>query len=124
MSLSLEGKVVIVTGAGAGLGRAEALALAAEGASVVVNDVSHVDTADEIEALGGKAVFVQGDVGERATADELLSAAEGLGGLHVGVDNPGPLRDRMLFNLSDQGWGPVIPGQPRGPFLLSRHPPA
>jgi NAD(P)-dependent dehydrogenase (short-subunit alcohol dehydrogenase family) len=118
---ALDGKVAIVTGAGAGLGRAEALALAAVGASVVVNDVSDVDTVDEIEALGGKAVLVKGDVGERATADALVAAAEDLGGLHVVVNNAGLLRDRMLFNLSDDEWDLVIRVHLRGHFLLSRN---
>ena len=119
--VGLDGKVAVVTGAGAGLGRAEALALAGAGASVVVNDVSSVDTVDEIEALGGKAVFVEGDVGERATADALIAAAEALGGLHVVVNNAGLLRDRMLFNLTDEEWDLVIRVHLRGHFLLSRN---
>ncbi len=121
-SLSLSGKVAVVTGAGAGLGRAEALALAGAGADVVVNDVAPNDTVEEIEALGGKAVFVEGDVGERATADALLTAAtERFGGLHVVVNNAGVLRDRMLFNLSDEEWDLVLRVHLRGHFLLSRN---
>jgi 3-oxoacyl-[acyl-carrier protein] reductase len=133
--LSLDGKVAIVTGAGAGLGRAEALALARAGADVVVNDVpvggvggsvaSRVggtggDTVDAIEAAGGKAVLVEGDVGESATARELVAAAERLGGLHVVVNNAGVLRDRMLFGMSDEEWDTVIRVHLRGHFLLSR----
>ena len=119
--MTLDGKVAIVTGAGAGLGRAEALALAEAGAQVVVNDLSHVDTVDEIEALGGKAVLVEGDVGERSTADALLAAAQRLGGLHVVVNNAGLLRDRMLFNLADEEWDLVVRVHLRGHFLLSRN---
>lgn len=118
----LAGKVAVVTGAGAGLGRAEALALAAAGANVVVNDLSAVDIVDEIEALGGKAVFVEGDVGERSTADALTSAAlEHFGGLHVVVNNAGLLRDRMLFNMTDEEWDLVVRVHLRGHFLLSRN---
>jgi 3-oxoacyl-[acyl-carrier protein] reductase len=116
--------VAIVTGAGAGLGRAEALALAADGADVVVNDIQGGhggDTVDEIEALGGKAILVEGDVGERATADALLRAAtETLGGLHIVVNNAGVLRDRMLFNMADEEWDLVVRVHLRGHFLLSR----
>lgn len=116
--------VAIVTGAGAGLGRAEALALAADGAEVVVNDIQGGhggDTVDAIEALGGKAILVEGDVGERATADALLRAAtETLGGLHIVVNNAGVLRDRMLFNLADEDWDLVVRVHLRGHFLLSR----
>lgn len=121
--MSLDGKVAIVTGAGAGLGRAEALALADAGADVVVNDVSGgIGTVDEIEALGGKAMLVEGDVGERSTADALTSAAiEHFGGLHVVVNNAGLLRDRMLFNMTDEEWDLVVRVHLRGHFLLSRN---
>jgi 3-oxoacyl-[acyl-carrier protein] reductase len=120
---SLSGKVAVVTGAAAGLGRAEALALAAAGADVVVNDVDPAGGAvvEEIERLGGKAVFVAGDVGESATADTLVAAAvEQLGGLHVVVNNAGVLRDRMLFSMSDEEWDLVVRVHLRGHFLLSR----
>lgn len=120
----LEGKVAIVTGAGAGLGRAEALALAGQGASVVVNDVadSAASVVEEIEASGGKALLITGDIGERATADALLGAAvEHFGGLHVLVNNAGIVRDRMLFNMSDEEWDLVIRVHLRGHFLLSRN---
>jgi len=118
----LAGKVAIVTGAGAGLGRAEAVALAAAGADVVVNDLAPTDVIDEIEALGSKALFVSGDISERATADALLAAAtEHLGGLHIVVNNAGMTRDRMLFNMSDDEWDAVIRVHLRGHFLLSRN---
>jgi NAD(P)-dependent dehydrogenase (short-subunit alcohol dehydrogenase family) len=118
----LAGKVAIVTGAGAGLGRAEALALAAAGADVVVNDVAESDIVDELEALGAKAIFVGGDISERATADALTAAAtEHFGGLHVLVNNAGVTRDRMLFNMTDDEWDTVIGVHLRGHFLLSRN---
>lgn len=117
--------VAIVTGAGAGLGRAEALALARDGAEVVVNDIpggSGGDTVDAIEALGGKAILVEGDVGERVTADALIEAAlTRFGALHTVVNNAGVLRDRMLFNLTDEEWDLVVRVHLRGHFLLSRN---
>ncbi|WP_020671692.1 3-oxoacyl-ACP reductase [Amycolatopsis nigrescens] len=122
---SLHGRAAIVTGAGAGLGRAEALALAAAGASVVVNDVAETAASavvEEIEAAGGKALALAGDVSERATADALLaSATEHFGGLHILVNNAGLLRDRMLFSMSDEEWDTVLRVHLRGHFLLSRN---
>jgi NAD(P)-dependent dehydrogenase (short-subunit alcohol dehydrogenase family) len=120
--LGLSGKVAVVTGASGGLGRAEAVALARAGAAVVVNDVRPGDVVDEIESLGGKALYVEGDVGDRETADALVAAAtEHFGGLHVVVNNAGITRDRMLFNMSDEEWDAVIRIHLRGHFLLSRN---
>ncbi|MFI5609910.1 3-oxoacyl-ACP reductase [Amycolatopsis sp. NPDC051903] len=120
--MSLSGRVAIVTGAAAGLGRAEALALAREGAAVVVNDIAEArETVEEIEANGGKALAVAGDVSEAATAGALLAAAVGhFGGLDVVVNNAGVLRDRMLFSMTDADWDQVVAVHLRGHFLLSR----
>lgn len=121
----LSGRVAIVTGAAAGLGRAEAIGLARSGATVVVNDIAPAldksDVLDEIAAAGSKGVTVAGDIGERATADELISTAESLGGLHVVVNNAGITRDRMLFNMSDEEFDAVIHVHLRGHFLLTRN---
>ncbi|CAM3128086.1 3-oxoacyl-ACP reductase [Prescottella defluvii] len=123
--VSLEGKVAIVTGSGSGLGRAEAIGLARSGASVVVNDLGINDTVestlDEIRTLGGKVEFVAGDVGERATADALMAAAQGLGDVDIVVNNAGIVRDRMLFGMSDEEWDLVLKVHLRGHFLLSRN---
>ncbi|WP_049793658.1 3-oxoacyl-ACP reductase [Hoyosella subflava] len=121
---TLEGKVAVVTGAGAGLGRAEALALAGQGAHIVVNDLTTDVTGvvDEIEAAGGKALHVTGDISDRSTADALIDAAiQHFGGLDIVVNNAGVLRDRMLFNMSDDEWDLVIRVHLRGHFLLSRN---
>ena len=123
-NLSLDGRVAIVTGAGAGLGRAEALALADAGARVVLNDLPGAAdaVAEEIASRGGEAVVVAGDVGERSTADALTGAAvDGLGSLDIVVNNAGVIRDKMLFNMSDEDWDLVIRVHLRGHFLLSRN---
>jgi NAD(P)-dependent dehydrogenase (short-subunit alcohol dehydrogenase family) len=126
---NLSGKVAVVTGAAAGLGRAEAIGLARAGATVVVNDIAAAldasDVIDEITAVGAdtgsKAVAVPGDISQRATADELVSCADGLGGLSIIVNNAGITRDRMLFNMSDEEWDAVIAVHLRGHFLLTRN---
>jgi len=121
----LSGRVAVVTGAAAGLGRAEAIGLARSGATVVVNDMAAAldksDVFDEIVAAGSKAVAVEGDISQRGTADELVATAEGLGGLHIVVNNAGITRDKMLFNMSDEDWDAVIAVHLRGHFLLTRN---
>lgn len=121
----LSGLVAVVTGAAAGLGRAEAIGLARVGATVVVNDIAGAleqsDVLDEIAAVGAKGVAVAGDISARSTADELVSTADGLGGLSIVVNNAGITRDRMLFNMTDDDWDAVIAVHLRGHFLLTRN---
>ncbi|MEO6792985.1 MAG: 3-oxoacyl-ACP reductase [Mycobacterium sp.] len=121
----LSGKVAVVTGAAAGLGRAEAIGLARAGATVVVNDIAAAldasDVIDEIAAAGSRGVAVAGDISQRSTADELVSTADGLGGLSIVVNNAGITRDRMLFNMSDDDFDAVIAVHLRGHFLLTRN---
>ncbi len=124
MTVSLDGRVAVVTGAGAGLGRAEAVALARAGARIVLNDLPGAadDAADEIRALGSDARIVEGDIGERETADRLIAeAVDGFGSLDVVVNNAGITRDRMLFNMSDEEFDHVVRIHLRGHFLLSRN---
>jgi 3-oxoacyl-[acyl-carrier protein] reductase len=91
----------------------------------VVNDIAAAldasDVIDEITAAGSKAVAVTGDISQRTTADELVSCADGLGGLSIVVNNAGITRDRMLFNMSDEEWDAVIAVHLRGHFLLTRN---
>jgi NAD(P)-dependent dehydrogenase (short-subunit alcohol dehydrogenase family) len=112
LTVSLEGKTALVTGAGAGLGRAEALALAAAGAAVVVNDydkdAAHA-VVEEIAAAGGQATAAPGDVSSWSLAQELVdTAVTTYGQLDVLVNNAGVLRDRTIFNISEDEWDTVI----------------
>ncbi|HXZ63910.1 MAG TPA: SDR family NAD(P)-dependent oxidoreductase, partial [Streptosporangiaceae bacterium] len=130
---SLDGRVAIVTGAGRGIGRSTALLLAAEGASVVVNDLggamdgtgSDVGPAQqvvtEITQAGGTAVANGADVSDHAAAEELVKSAIGeFGRLDVLVNVAGILRDRMIFNMSEQEWDDVIRVHLKGTFNTSK----
>ena len=117
----LEGKVAIVTGAGRGLGRAEALELARHGAKVVVNDVGggfdgkgeHHGPADEvveeIRRMGGEAVPSYESVSDFEGARRIVErAVESFGRLDILVNNAGILRDRMIFNMTEEDWDLVM----------------
>lgn len=120
---TLTDRVAIITGAGAGLGRAEALGLAAAGAAVVVNDMSSSaqDVAQEIREAGGNAVAHVGDISAWSTGQSLVQTAlASFGRLDIVVNNAGVVRDRMIFNMSEQEWDVVIAVHLKGHFVLSR----
>jgi 3-oxoacyl-[acyl-carrier protein] reductase len=125
----MEGKVAIITGAGRGLGRSEALEYASQGAKVVVNDFAAPGTenpadvvVEEIRDAGGDAVAHAGDVADWDTAKGLVQlAVDTYGSLDVLVNNAGILRDRMLFNMSEEEWDSVIRVHLKGHFCTMRH---
>jgi NAD(P)-dependent dehydrogenase (short-subunit alcohol dehydrogenase family) len=120
---TLDGKVVIVTGAGQGIGREEALACAREGARVVADDLAGAeDTAAAIRAEGGEAVAADLDVADFDASGRLAGlAVERFGGLDGVVNNAGVIRDRMVFNLSPDEFDLVIRVNLRGTFCMTRH---
>jgi NAD(P)-dependent dehydrogenase (short-subunit alcohol dehydrogenase family) len=122
--LRLDGRVAVVTGSGRGLGAAYALALAAAGAAVVVNDLDAegaAETAETIEAGGGRAVAEVAAVGESAVADALVARAlEAFGRLDIMCTNAGVLRDRVLWKMSDEDFDLVIKTHLRGTFTCAR----
>lgn len=129
----MAGKVVAVTGAGRGIGRAVALGAAAEGARVVVNDYGvSMDGASpasevassvvkEIEAAGGEAVAVADDISTMAGGQRVVDVAvSSYGRIDGVVCVAGILRERMLFNMSEEEWDAVVATHLKGTFTVFR----
>ena len=129
----LDGKAIAVTGAGRGIGRAVAMHAASCGAKVVVNDYGvAIDGADptsevaesvvkEIEEAGGEAVANASSVTEmEGGASIVQSAVDHFGRIDGVVCVAGILRERMLFNMTEEEWDPVIETHLKGHFTVFR----
>jgi NAD(P)-dependent dehydrogenase (short-subunit alcohol dehydrogenase family) len=132
MAKSLEGKVVIVTGAGRGIGREIALLAAAEGAKVVVNDPGVAadgsganaapaeEVVEEITRRGGAAVANFETVAEAIPASKIVKAAiDSFGRLDGVVNNAGILRDAIFHKMSIDAFESVIKVHLMGSFYVS-----
>jgi NAD(P)-dependent dehydrogenase (short-subunit alcohol dehydrogenase family) len=133
MAGRLEGKVAIVTGAGRGIGRGEALLLASEGARVVVNDFGGStggegaaagpadEVVEEIKKAGGEAVANYGNVASMADGEAMVKQAlDSFGRLDILINNAGILRDRMVFNMTEDEWDIVIAVHLKGHFTATK----
>jgi NAD(P)-dependent dehydrogenase (short-subunit alcohol dehydrogenase family) len=131
---SLDGRVVVITGAGRGIGREHVLFLASEGARIVVNDRGGAndgsgddatpaeEVAAEARALGAQAVANTDDVADWAGAKQIVDQAiEVFGGLDVLVNNAGILRDRYLANMTEDEFDSVVTVHLKGHFAPTRH---
>jgi len=131
MAGHLAGKNIAVTGAGNGIGRAIALACAGEGANVVVADYGvsiegsdpSSEVADavvaEIAAAGGTAIAVAGDVSQMEVGQRIVdTAVENWGTIDGVACVAGIVRERMLFNMSEEEFDHVVAVHLKGHFTL------
>ena len=131
---SLVDKVAIVTGSGRGIGRGIAMEMAAEGAKVVVVDPGvNVDgsgqdhsvaaqVCEEIRAAGGEAVPCMESVTSMEGGERIIqTAVDNFGRLDIVVTCAGILRDRMIFNMTEQEWDDVIAVHLKGTFTVVKH---
>jgi NAD(P)-dependent dehydrogenase (short-subunit alcohol dehydrogenase family) len=129
----IDGRVAIITGGARGIGASISRLFAAEGASLVINDLGGSpdgtgsdqgpakQIADEIAAAGGTAVADGGDIADVATGERLVrTAVEQFGRLDVVVNVAGILRDRMIFNLPEADWDEVIRVHLKGHYSTVR----
>jgi ketoreductase RED2 len=122
--MDLAGKAVIVTGSSSGIGAAIARRLSALGAGIVVNSASSAEAGRRIAAELGDAVYVQGDIGDPATAAALVSAAgQRWGRLDGLVNNAGVTVDVPLPDIAavtPAHWDKVLRTNVIGTFLVSQ----
>jgi 3-oxoacyl-[acyl-carrier protein] reductase len=126
MSGRLDGKVAIVTGAGGGIGREHARLFAAEGASVLVNDVGLRRGADaatvvsEIDAAGGRAVADTTSATWDGAADIVRHAIDAFGRLDIVVNNATAARNADLWRVTEEEWDLALGVNLKGYFAVIR----
>jgi 3-oxoacyl-[acyl-carrier protein] reductase len=120
MSLPLQNKVALVTGAGKNIGRCIALTLAQDGAGVLVNGRSD-KAAVEIKAAGGKAAAAMGDISDPAVGPRLADLAmKEFGGVDILVSNAGLRRQTSFLDMKFEEWREILSVALDGAFLLGK----
>jgi NAD(P)-dependent dehydrogenase (short-subunit alcohol dehydrogenase family) len=125
MSLRLEGKIALVTGASKGIGKGIALELAKEGCDVAVNfgrDAAGAqETAEQIRGFGRKAITCGADVGSSAAVDAMFNDVfTAFGRLDILVNNAGVQTWKPLLELEESDWDRVIQTNLKGTFLCTQ----
>jgi NAD(P)-dependent dehydrogenase (short-subunit alcohol dehydrogenase family) len=129
----LKDRVAVITGAARGIGREIALLMAGLGAHVVVNDYGGSEAGqgttqapanavvEEIRKAGGQAVANYDSVATMAGGERIVQTAiDAFGRVDIVVNNAGILRDRMIFNMTEEEWDAVIDTHLKGTFAVTR----
>ena len=123
--MTLDGKVALVTGAGKGIGKGCAEVLSWQGARIAAGDIDHVaglKTAKEIEAGGGKAVFLQADVSKADDVQKMIAQAmEVFGRLDILINNAGYHISKNVEDTSEEEWDYILNTNLRSVFLCSKY---
>jgi 3-oxoacyl-[acyl-carrier protein] reductase len=123
--IDLGGKAALITGGSRGIGRAIALRLAGQGADVAFsykgNETAAKATAAEIEALGRRALAIQGDVRDPESAEAVVKTAlEAFGKVDILVNNAGITRDDLIMRMSPDAWRDVLETNLYGAFWTTK----
>jgi 3-oxoacyl-[acyl-carrier protein] reductase len=123
--IDLSGKTALVTGGSRGIGRAIALRLATQGADVAFtyrgNAAAAAETTTAIEALGRRALAIQGDARAPETAEAVVKAAlEAFGRIDILVNNAGVTRDDLIMRMTEEAWLEVIETNLSGAFWMTK----
>ncbi len=124
MDRRLRDKVAIVTGGANGIGRAVCLAFARQGANVVIFDTAAgaaETVVSEIEKMGQRALFVQGDVRDRQCVDDMVRATvDNFARIDVLVNCAGINRDMPMYRMTDKDWDDVVDISLKGTFIVTQ----
>src|SRR6266581_8141494 len=122
--MELKGQIAIVTGGGRGIGRAAALELARLGADVVIAELDQAGakrTAEEVGALGRRAVVAQTDVTSRADLRAMVDRAKAeLGRIDILVNNAGIYRAASTLDVTEEHWDAIMTLNAKAVFFASQ----
>jgi 3-oxoacyl-[acyl-carrier protein] reductase len=123
--IELDGKVALVTGGSRGIGKAIGLRLARQGADVAFtyrgNAAAAEATVGELEGLGRRAMAVQADAADGASAEAAVKAVlDAFGKVDILVNNAGITRDDLIMRMSPEAWNDVIDTNLSGAFWMTK----
>ena len=123
-SYDLNGKVAVVTGSGQGLGKWIAIGLAKAGADILVADLitkNAEQTAQEVEGLGRRSVFLGLDVGDVTAVEQMMKKAQSsLGGLDILVNNAGVNVHKKALDITPEDFDRIVRVNSRGVYFCSQ----
>src|ERR1700757_2303947 len=123
--MKLLGKKALVTGSNQGIGQAIAIRLAEEGADVVIDYVTHPETAEDtvqsVLKLGRKAVAIRGDLSQVASTRQLVrESIEALGGIDILVNNAGVEKNASFTDVTEADYDLVLNINLKGAFFAAQ----